>query len=156
MRTPTLRADTADAGLALILFGLASLEAVAGDPGLSTAAALIAAAAYTLPLALRRRMPLAVGGVVLATQVALGTLAPEGNQITIVFATALAVYSIGRHVPPRASDAAFAVWALVLAGAITADHRGAGSARCSWPCCWSASRGRPAVRCAIVLYGSPN
>lgn len=128
MRLHALRPDVADASLALILFGFAAVEAIAGDPGLGTAAALAAAAAYTLPLALRRRMPLAVGGVVLATQVGLATLAPDGNQVTIVAATALAVYSIGRHVPPRASDAAFAVWALVLATAITADDQAPGSA----------------------------
>ena len=119
MRVPDLRTTTAaDAALALALFALAAGEALAGSPGLSRGPALLAAAGYTLPLAVRRRLPLVAAGIVLAAQVALGTLAPDGEQVTIVVASAIAVYSLGRHLPPRVADGAFAAWALVLAVAI--------------------------------------
>lgn len=119
MRVPDLRtADAADAALALALLAAAAAEALTGSPGLSRGPALIAAAAYTLPLAVRRRLPLVAAAIVLAVQVALGSLAPDGEQITIVVASAIAVYSLGRHLPPRVADGAFAVWALVLGVAV--------------------------------------
>ncbi len=114
MRPPALRPATLDAGLALGLFALAAAEALAGSPGLARGAALLAAAAYTLPLALRRSLPLVAGGIVLAMQVLLATVAPDGSQATIVPAALLALYSVGRYLPPRVADGALAAWVVAL------------------------------------------
>lgn len=120
MRLPDHRAGTLDVTLALGLFALAAAEAVAGSPGLPRTAAVVAAASYTLPLALRRRLPLVAGGMVLGMQVLLSAVAPEGQQVTIAVAAAIAVYSLGRHLPPPIADGAFAIWVLVLAVSVAA------------------------------------
>lgn len=127
MRLPDIRAGALDAGIALALFTLAAAEALLGSPGLGRGAALLAAGAYTLPLTVRRRFPLVSGAAVLAMQVLLGAVAPDGNQVTIIPAAMLAVYSLGRHLPPRVADAAFAVWLLVFTTVIAAGTVPSGS-----------------------------
>lgn len=118
----------ADSALALSLFAasLLSLYAWYGlvrqDPSVEpgTAQPILALAAVTLPLALRRRFPLAAAAAVVAA-FALGRIwlpASEEEQYLVVWACWLALYSAAVHRRPGRRTA---IALAVIAGALVAE-----------------------------------
>ena len=90
------RSDRLDALLALALFALATAEVVsAGESGV----AVLAAAAFSLPIALRRRLPIAAAAGVLAAPLlgrALGGMW-ESAPLTLFVAVLIVQYSVAAY-----------------------------------------------------------
>jgi signal transduction histidine kinase len=106
-----------DAALALGLLAVTIAETVgAPGDGVSDAWNLLAAAALTLPLLWRRRAPLAVTGVVLASAVLVNVALPAFVNVGAPFgAMLLGAYSIGAHAEGRANTAGGLAGALLTA-----------------------------------------
>src|SRR5262249_37065209 len=103
----------------------ALLESVLEPVSIPRWADALLATAFTVPLAWRRRAPLAVVFVVAVTVVVYGELEKSGAHQTLVFSPALATFTAGYELPrPRAllapafvlAAAVFAVLALGQAG----------------------------------------
>jgi signal transduction histidine kinase len=112
------RIPRADALLALVLLGLGALEVVLGD---ASFAGLVAAAVCTLPLALRRRLPLATAAGVLAAPL-LGHLLDDGWEPTFALygAAMIAEYSVAAY---GSTATAIAGGLIALAGPAFAEAR---------------------------------
>ena len=120
-----LRTNPADALLALTLAVVLELQVVlAGEPG-AAAASVVAALAITVPLAWRRRAPLAIAlayAVISPLQGLLGgeLFTGEPPLVGALAAGVLAFYSLGAHAPDRRATVGLlagvaGMWAGVLA-----------------------------------------
>jgi signal transduction histidine kinase len=125
-RTPDPR--VADALLALVLSVALQLQLALGGAPDATPAAVLAALALTIPLAWRRRAPLAVVvayGAAAALGAALGSGIFDGEPplVAALVTGAVAFYSLGAHAGDRAGLAGLALGVLGLWTTVVAsDH----------------------------------
>jgi signal transduction histidine kinase len=108
------RADWFDVALAAVVTGGAQTEIWAGHDLAHVPAAAVSTALITVPLAVRRRWPVAVGALALATlvvqQVAIGDV--EAASAVSVVALVVAIYSMGAHGAPLRARVVCAVGAV--------------------------------------------
>lgn len=90
-----------DAVLALALAALVELEILATDVAGPTALLLILGLAVTLPLAARRRAPLAVVVVTMAALIGLDALSEVQEPQVTLLPILVATFSVGAYVPLR-------------------------------------------------------